>query len=105
MSKKEPIKFRPLHDKVLVRPDPPEKIVKGIVIPDKAQKKANRGTVLAVGPGRNWKDAGFVATVLKPGQRVLYGNFPSWEIEGEELIVMQESEVISLLDDQGPEQK
>jgi chaperonin GroES len=105
MSKKAPIKFRPLHDKVLVRPDPPEKVIQGIIIPDKALEKADRGTVLAVGPGRFWKDAGFVATVLKPGQRVIYGRHPSWELDGEELVVIQESEVISLLEDEAPEQK
>jgi hypothetical protein len=46
-----------------------------------------------------------VATVLKPGQRVIYGRHPSWELDGEELVVIQESEVISLLEDEAPEQK
>jgi chaperonin GroES len=89
--------MRPIQDKVVIRPDPPETIIKGIHMPDGAEKKANRGTVLAVGPGRYFRDAGFVpCTSVKPGDVVYFGNHPSWELNKEKLVVIQEAEVLGV---------
>ena len=96
------MKFRPLHDRVVVRRiDEDEKSAGGIIIPDTAKEKPMQGEVIAVGPGiRN--DAGeIVALDVKAGDRVLFGKWSGTEvkIEGDELLIMKESDIMGVLAD------
>tara|TARA_R110001606_G_C15133548_1_gene623672 strand:+ start:194 stop:508 length:315 start_codon:yes stop_codon:yes gene_type:complete len=96
------MKFRPLHDRVVVRRiDEDEKSAGGIIIPDTAKEKPMQGEVIAVGPGiRN--DAGeTVALDVKAGDRVLFGKWSGTEvkIEGDELLIMKESDIMGVLAD------
>ena len=95
------MKFRPLHDRVLVRRiDAEEKTKGGIIIPDTAKEKPQQGEVLAVGPGARDKDGRRLEPELKPGQKVLFGKWSDSEvrIDGEDLLIMKESDVLGVLD-------
>jgi len=94
------MKFRPLHDRVVVRRlNAEEKTKGGIIIPDTAQEKPSEGEVIAVGPGGR-DDAGKLIPIdLKPGNRVLFGKWSGTEvkIEGEDLLIMKESDIMGII--------
>jgi len=94
------LKFRPLHDRVVVRRvESEEKTAGGIIIPDTAKEKPQEGEVVAVGPGAR-DDAGkIVALDVKAGDRVLFGKWSGTEVklEGEDLLIMKESDIMGIL--------
>lgn len=93
--------FRPLHDRVLIkRIDAEEKTAGGIIIPDTAKEKPMEGEVVAVGAGSK-NDKGEVTPLdVKAGDRVLFGKWNGTEVklDGEELIIMKENEIMGILD-------
>jgi chaperonin GroES len=93
-------KFRPLHDRVVVkRVDAEEKSKGGIIIPDTAKEKPQEGEVVAVGPGGR-DDAGKLIPIdLKPGNRVLFGKWSGTEvkIDGDDLLIMKESDIMGVI--------
>ena len=94
------MKFRPLHDRVaLRRVDSETKTPGGIIIPDTAAEKPQEGEVIAVGPGARGEDGKIVAMGLKKGDHVLFGKWSGTEvkIDGAELLVMQESDIMGVL--------
>ena len=94
------MKFRPLHDRVVVRRlDGEEKTKGGIIIPDTAKEKPQEGEVVSVGPGAR-DDAGkLVALDVKKGDRVLFGKWSGTEvkIDGQDLLIMKESDVMGVI--------
>jgi len=95
------MKFRPLHDRVVIRRVEQEaKTTRGIIIPDTAQEKPMEGDVIAVGPGARGEDGKVHPLDLKPGDRVLFGKWSGTEIrlDGEELMIMKESDVMGVVD-------
>ena len=95
------MKFRPLHDRVVIRRlEGEEKTKAGIIIPDTAKEKPQEGEVVAVGPGAR-DDAGKLIPIdLKAGDRVLFGKWSGTEvkIDDEELLIMKESDVMGVLE-------
>jgi chaperonin GroES len=95
------MKFRPLHDRVVVRRvDEDNKTAGGIIIPDTAKEKPMQGEVIAVGPGAR-DDAGrLVALEVKKGDRVLFGKWSGTEvkIDGEDLLIMKESDIFGIIE-------
>lgn len=95
------MKFRPLHDRVVVkRVDAETKSSGGIIIPDTATEKPQEGEVVAVGPGAR-DDSGKVAALdVKAGDRVLFGKWSGTEvkIDGDDLLIMKESDIMGVLD-------
>ena len=92
--------FRPLGDRVLVkRVEEESKTKGGIIIPDSAKEKPQEGEVVAVGPGVRDEDGKHVALELKAGDRILFGKWSGTEvkIDGEDLIIMKESDVLGVL--------
>ncbi|ANL44148.1 MULTISPECIES: co-chaperone GroES [Rhizobium] len=93
--------FRPLHDRILVRRvDSEEKTKGGIIIPDTAKEKPQEGEVIAVGPGAR-NDAGQIQALdVKVGDRILFGKWSGTEIKinGEELLIMKESDVMGIIE-------
>ncbi|MBL0898420.1 MAG: co-chaperone GroES [Reyranella sp.] len=97
--------FRPLHDRVVVRRiDAEEKTAGGIIIPDTAKEKPMEGEVLAVGPGARDEQGKLVPLDVKAGDRILFGKWSGTEIklDGEELLVMKESDIMGVLDKKPP---
>ena len=95
------MKFRPLHDRVVVRRITAEhKSAGGIIIPDTAQEKPQRGEVIAVGPGARDEQGRIVPLDVKAGDTVLFGKWSGTEvkIDGEELLIMKESDIMGVLD-------
>ena len=95
------MKFRPLHDRVVVkRIDAEEKTKGGIIIPDTAKEKPQEGEVIAVGPGARDESGKLVPLDLKAGDRILFGKWSGTEIklEGEELLIMKESDVMGVIE-------
>ena len=95
------MRFRPLHDRVVVRRlEGEEKTKGGIIIPDTAKEKPQEGEVVAVGPGARDESGNVVPIDLKPGDRVLFGKWSGTEvkIDGEELLIMKESDVMGVLE-------
>jgi chaperonin GroES len=95
------MKFRPLHDRVLVRRVEGEaKTAGGIIIPDTAKEKPQEGEIIAVGPGARDEAGKLVPLDVKAGDRVLFGKWSGTEvkIDGEELIIMKESDIMGILD-------
>jgi len=95
------MQFRPLHDRVLVRRiEADEKTAGGIIIPDTAKEKPSEGEVVAVGPGVRDDKGEMVALEVKPGDRILFGKWSGSEvkIDGEDLLIMKESDVMGILD-------
>ena len=93
-------KFRPLHDRVVVRRIRAEEKTKGgIIIPDTAQEKPQEGEVVAVGPGGRDEAGKLVPMDLKAGDRVLFGKWSGTEvkIDGEELLIMKESDIMGVV--------
>ena len=96
------MKLRPLHDRVIVRRVEEEtKSPGGIVIPDTAAEKPSRGEVIAVGNGKVLESGDVRPLSLKKGDLVLFGKYSGTEVkvEGEEILVMREDDVIAVLDD------
>ena len=96
------MKFRPLHDRVVVkRIDAEDKSAGGIIIPDTAKEKPSQGEVIAVGPGGRDDNGKLIAIELKAGDRVLFGKWSGTEvkIDGEELLIMKESDVMGVLEE------
>jgi chaperonin GroES len=95
------MEFRPLHDRVLVRRVEQEaKTTGGIIIPDTAQEKPMEGEIIAVGPGARGEDGKVQPLDVKTGDRVLFGKWSGTEIkiDGEELMIMKESDIMGLLE-------
>ena len=94
-------KFRPLHDRVVVkRLDAEEKTAGGIIIPDTAKEKPMQGQVVAVGPGGRDEAGKLIPIDVKTGDKVLFGKWSGTEIklDGEELMVMKESDIMGVLE-------
>ena len=94
------MKFRPLHDRLLIRRVEQEaKSTGGIIIPDTAQEKPMEGEVIAVGPGARAEDGKVHPLDVKTGDRVLFGKWSGTEIklDGEELLIMKESDIMGVL--------
>jgi chaperonin GroES len=95
------MKFRPLHDRVVIRRvEQEQKTAGGIIIPDTAKEKPMEGEVLAVGPGARGEDGKVQPLDVKVGDRVLFGKWSGTEIkiDGEELIVMKESDIMGVIE-------
>ena len=93
------MKFRPLHDRVVVkRVDSETKTSGGIIIPDTAAEKPQEGEVIAVGPGARGDDNEVVALDVKSGDRVLFGKWSGTEVkvDGEDLLIMKESDIMGV---------
>jgi chaperonin GroES len=102
------MKFRPLHDRVLLRRVEEEtKSAGGIIIPDTAKEKPMQGEVLAVGPGGRDDKGSLIAMDLKVGDRVLFGKWSGTEVkmDGEELVIMKESDVMGVIEGAGAKRK
>jgi len=100
--------FRPLHDRVLVRRiEADEKTSGGIIIPDTAKEKPSEGEVIAVGPGARNERGELVAPDLRSGDRVLFGKWSGTEvrIDGEDLIIMKESDILGVIESTEPARK
>jgi chaperonin GroES len=95
------MKFRPLHDRVVVRRiEAEEKTTGGIIIPDTAKEKPIEGEVIAVGPGARNEQGQLVALDVKEGDRILFGKWSGTEvkIDGEELLIMKESDIMGVVE-------
>ena len=95
-------KFRPLHDRVVVkRVDAEEKSKGGIIIPDTAKEKPQEGEVVAVGPGGRDEAGKLVPLDVKVGDRILFGKWSGTEVklDGEELLIMKESDIMGVVID------
>lgn len=95
------MKFRPLHDRVVVkRIDAEEKTKGGIIIPDTAKEKPQEGEVVAVGPGARDEAGKLVPLDLKAGDRVLFGKWSGTEvkIDGEDLLIIKESDIMGVVE-------
>jgi chaperonin GroES len=93
-------KFRPLHDRVVVKRINPEAKTKGgIIIPDIAREKPQQGEVVAVGPGGRDEAGKLIPIDIKSGDKVLFGKWSGTEVvlDGEELLIMKESDVMGVL--------
>ena len=93
-------KFRPLHDRVVVRRIGAEEKTKGgIIIPDTAQEKPQEGEVIAVGPGGRDESGKLIPIDVKPGSRVLFGKWSGTEVklDGEELLIRKESDIMGVI--------
>ena len=95
------MKVRPLHDRIIVsRIEEGEQKVGGIIIPDSAKEKPQRGKVIAAGHGKSNDDGKLVPLDVKAGDMILFGKYSGQEIQldGEEYIIMREDEVLGVLD-------
>ena len=100
--------FRPLHDRVLVRPiDAEEKTAGGIIIPDTAKEKPQEGEIIAAGPGGRNEQGQLIPIDVKPGDRVLFGKWSGTEvkIDGQDYLIMKESDLLGVLDKTGSVKK
>jgi chaperonin GroES len=94
------MKFRPLHDRVVIRRvEEEEKSKGGIIIPDTAKEKPMEGEVVAAGPGARGDDGTIQPLDVKAGDRVLFGKWSGTEVklDGEELIIMKESDIMGVI--------
>jgi chaperonin GroES len=95
------MKFRPLHDRVVVRRiTAEEKTAGGIIIPDTAKEKPMEGEIVAVGPGARNEQGALVELDVKAGDRILFGKWSGTEvkIDGEELLIMKESDIMGIIE-------
>jgi chaperonin GroES len=95
------MKFRPLHDRVVVRRlDAEEKTAGGIIIPDTAQEKPMEGEIVAVGPGARDEQGQIVPLDVKAGDRILFGKWSGTEVklDGQELLIMKESDIMGIIE-------
>ena len=94
------MKFRPLHDRVVVRRlDAEEKSAGGIIIPDTVKEKPQEGEIVAVGPGGRDESGKLIPIDVKTGDRVLFGKWSGTEVklDGEELLIMKESDIMGVV--------
>ncbi len=94
------LKFRPLHDRVVVRRvNSDEKTAGGIIIPDTAQEKPSEGEVIAIGPGARDESGKLVPLDVKEGDIILFGKWSGTEVKigGEELLIMKESDIMGVV--------
>jgi chaperonin GroES len=94
------LKFRPLHDRVVVkRIDAEEKSAGGIIIPDTAKEKPSQGEIVAVGPGGRDETGKIIQIDVKAGDRVLFGKWSGTEVklDGEDLLIMKESDIMGVI--------
>jgi chaperonin GroES len=97
------MKFRPLHDRVVVRRlEAEEKTAGGIIIPDTAKEKPMEGEIVAAGPGARDEAGKLVPLDVKAGDRILFGKWSGTEVklDGEELLIMKESDVMGIIEGQ-----
>src|SRR3712207_760710 len=102
------MKFRPLHDRIVVRRiDAEEKTAGGIIIPDTAKEKPQQGDVIAVGPGARNEQGQLVPLDVKAGDTVLFGKWSGTEvkIDGEDLLIMKESDIMGVLEQSAAQKK
>ena len=102
------MKFRPLHDRVVIRRlTAEEKTAGGILIPDTAKEKPMEGEVVAVGPGARNEQGEVVALEVKAGDRILFGKWSGTEVklDGEELLIMKESDIMGIIEGGSAKQK
>jgi chaperonin GroES len=102
------MKFRPLQDRVLVRRiEQEEKTAGGIIIPDTAKEKPMEGEVIAAGPGVRGEDGKLHPLDVKAGDRILFGKWSGSEvkIDGEELIIMKESDILGIIEGSASKRK
>jgi chaperonin GroES len=102
------MKFRPLHDRIVVRRiDAEEKTAGGIIIPDTAKEKPQQGEVVAVGPGARNEQGQIVPLDVKAGDTVLFGKWSGTEvkIDGEDLLIMKESDIMGVLEQTAAQKK
>ena len=95
------MKFRPLHDRVLVeRVDQDEKTAGGIIIPETAQEKPMEGRIVAAGPGAKSEDGSVSPLDVKVGDRVLFGKWSGTEvkIDGKDLLIMKEADIMGIIE-------
>jgi chaperonin GroES len=95
------MKFRPLHDRVVVRRlSAEEKTAGGILIPDTAKEKPMQGEVIAVGPGARNEQGQLVALDVREGDRILFGKWSGTEVklDGQELLIMKESDIMGIIE-------
>ena len=95
------MKFKPLHDRVVVRRiEQEEKSAGGIIIPDTAKEKPMEGEIVAVGPGARDESGKLIPLDVKPGDRILFGKWSGTEVkmDGEELLIMKESDVMGIIE-------
>ena len=95
------MKFRPLHDRVVIRRiEGEDKTKGGIIIPDTVKEKPQEGEVVAVGPGGRDESGKITPIELKPGERVLFGKWSGTEvkIDGEDLLIMKESDILGIIE-------
>jgi chaperonin GroES len=96
------MKFRPLHDRVVVkRIEAEEKTAGGIIIPDTAKEKPQQGEVVSVGPGGRDESGKLIPIDVKPGNRVLFGKWSGTEVklDGVEYLIMKESDIMGVIDE------
>ena len=102
------MKFRPLHDRVVIRRiEGEDKTKGGILIPDTVKEKPQEGEVVAVGPGARDESGKLIALELKAGDRVLFGKWSGSEvkIDGEDLLIMKESDILGVVERAAPAKK
>ena len=102
------MKFRPLHDRVVVRRlEAEEKTAGGIIIPDTAKEKPQEGEVIAVGPGARDETGKLIPLDVKQGDRILFGKWSGTEvkIDGQELLIMKESDIMGIIDESAAKKK
>jgi chaperonin GroES len=102
------MKFRPLHDRVVVkRIDAEEKTAGGIIIPDTAKEKPQTGEVVAVGPGGRDENGKLIPIDVKAGDKVLFGKWSGTEVklDGVEYLIMKESDIMGVLDESAAKKK
>jgi len=102
------MKFRPLHDRVVVkRIDAEEKTAGGIIIPDTAQEKPQQGEVVAVGPGGRDEAGKLIPVDVKAGDRVLFGKWSGTEVklDGVEYLIMKESDIMGVIVEESARKK
>ena len=102
------MKFRSLHDRVVVRRiEAEEKSTGGIIIPDTAKEKPSQGEAIAVGPGGRDESGKLIPIDVKEGDRVLFGKWSGTEvkIDGQELLIMKESDIMGIIDEPASKKK
>ncbi len=102
------MKFRPLHDRVLVRRiEQEQKTAGGVIIPDTAQEKPMEGEIVAAGSGSRRDDGAIVPLDVKSGDRILFGKWSGTEVtvDGEELLIMKESDLLGVIENGGKKKK
>ena len=102
------MKFRPLHDRIVVkRIDAEEKTAGGIIIPDTAKEKPSQGEVLAVGPGARDESGKIQPLDVSVGDRILFGKWSGTEVklDGEDLLIMKESDIMGVIEEGAAKRK